>query len=174
MKKAISALIVLSVFTALFLCGCGKDTSETATVNSLAYKVDEVESFARENGFDFTVHNGDAEFMTDELRRQEFVYSLGTTVIRNVFSLIDSKEYSYIKNIKRSEYFTEITVLVNQKKYEKAKKGDEISNYIGMNCLVYLKYEDMEASQKKCLVKIADSESEMILKETLYTISEGE
>lgn len=174
MKKIFCTILAAVLVFTLFLCGCTKKQSGKASINSLTYKADEIELFAQENGFDFTVHNGTSEFMTEELLREELVYSLGKTAIENIFSLIGSEKYPYVKDVRRDNNdFRNITVSVGRKGFEKADKGDELSAFIGRNCLVYFKYDnETELSEKTCTVKIVDSETEMILSENIYALSD--
>ena len=178
MKKALCVILALLVCVSVFFCGCGKSDKVTVTINASTLsqaELSDLEKFARDNGFDKAVYNkrkGVIEVTLGDTEHDKLTYSLGVTVIRNVYGLIDSEEYPYIKAVERNDIFSEMKVLVKQSAYEKAGKGEEISDYVGKCCLVYLNYEDMANEDKVCTVKIADEKTGVILSEKTYSVAD--
>lgn len=181
MKKTLSLILALTVCVLVCFTGCGNGNKVvTVSINASTLSQEELsdlEKFARDNGFEsakFNKRKGIVEVKLGTIEHDKLTYSLGVTVIRNVYGMIDSEEYPYIKDVKRNDLFTEMTVLVDSAAYEKADVGDEVSDFVGNCCLVYLNYEDMDMADKKCTVRIADAKSEMILSEKTYSVEEAE
>ncbi len=178
MKKILCVIFALLMLVCVCMCACGKSDKVTVSINASALSAEELsdlEKFARDNGFDKAVYNkrkGIIEVTLGETEHDKLTYSLGVTVIRNVFSMIDSEEYPYIKDVERNGNFTEMTVFVEKDAYEKDSQGDKISDYVGKCCLVYLNYEDYELKDKKCRVKIADAKTKTLLKERFYSVED--
>lgn len=178
MKKILCFTMALMLLLSVCLCGCGKSNKVTVSINASTLSQEELsdlEKFARDNGFESAVYNkrkGIIEVTLSDTEHDTLTYSLGVTVIRNVFGMIGSEEYPYIKDVDRNDNFTEMTVFVKRSAYEKAKKGIEISDYIGKCCLVYLNYEDLETEDKKCSVKIVDNKTKELLSEKTYSVED--
>lgn len=177
MKKALSLVLLLSVLTGVFLCGCSKKSDKvTVTINTAALspkELSDLDKFAEENGYEsakFNKRKGVIEVVIDDTEHEKLTYTLGVSVIRNVYSLIDSEEYPFIKKIQRNDIFSEMTVLVKKSAYEKSGRGDEISDFIGNCCVTYLTYEDLKEKEKVCTVKIADEKTGDILHEKTYSV----
>lgn len=177
MKKIISILMILTVFVSVFMCGCSKkDEKITVSINTAALspqELSDLDKFAEDNGYlsaKLNKRKGVIEVVLDETEHAKLTYSLGVSVIRNVFGLIESEQYPYIKNVKRNDIFSDMTILVNKSEYEKANKGDEISDFVGDCCVIYLTYEDLKESEKVCTVKIADEKTGDILSEKTYSV----
>lgn len=178
MKKTLCFVIALVLLLSVCLCGCGKSDKVTVSINASTLSQEELsdlEKFARDNGFESAVYNkrkGIIEVTLGTTEHDKLTYSLGVTVIRNVFGMIDSEDYPYIKDVERGDKFTEMTVFVKRDAYEKAEKCEEISDYVGKCCLVYLNYEDFEMKDKKCTVKIADYKTKTVLSEKTYSVED--
>lgn len=180
MKKALCLILSLLVCIPVLFCGCGKDEIVTVTINAATLspaELSDLEKFAKDNGFESATYNkrkGVVEVKLGSLEHDKLTYSLGVTVIRNVYAMIESEQYPYIKDIRRNDIFSDMTVLVSKKAYEKANAADEISDFIGNCCLVYLKYEDMKEADKVCNVTIKDVKSGAVLSEKTYSVSSAD
>ena len=178
MKKILCLVILLSVCVSVCLCGCGKSDKVTVSINASTLTQEELsdlEKFARDNGFDSAVYNkkkGIVEVTLGSTEHDKLTYGLGVTVIKNVFGMIKSEDYPYITDVDRNDNFTEMTVYVNKSEYEEDGKGDDISDYVGKCCLVYLNYEDFRQEDKKCTVRILDSETKKTISEKTYYVED--
>lgn len=177
MKKALSLVLIFSLAVTVFLCGCSKKNEKvTVSINTAALspkELSDLDKFAEENGYEsakFNKRKGVIEVVIDDTEHEKLTYTLGVSVIRNVYALIESEEYPYITNIQRNDIFSDMTVLVEKSAYEKDGRGDEISDFIGDCCITYLTYENLKESEKVCCVKIADEKTGDILSEKSYSI----
>lgn len=179
MKRTLCGILaVIIVCASVFFCGCGKNKKVTVSINPLTLspaELADLDKFAEDNGYlsaKMNQRKGVIEVVLDDTEHDKLTYSLGVSVIRNVYSLIDSDEYPYIKDIKRNDIFSDMTVLVNKTAFEKAGKANEIMDLIGENCLLYLSYEDLKEKDKVCSVKIADKKSGDVLSEKTYSVKD--
>ena len=173
MKKAAVLLLVLVLAISSLLCACKKDNIVKVSIDSSSLsqeELDDLDAFAVANGFLSAKLNkdGTVTLVIDELDHDKLLYSLGVSVIRNVYGMIDSEEYPYIKDIERNDDFTSITIFVDRDKYEKSGDGNLCSVFAGNSCMVYLKYTEYKQQDKICTVTIADYQTKEEISKDVY------
>ena len=177
MKKKLVLLLVLVLALSALLCGCKKDNTVKVTINSSSLsqeELDDLDAFAVANGFMSAKLNkdGTVTLIIDETQHDKLLYSLGVSVIRNVYGMIDSEEYPYVKDIERNDDFTSITIFVDRDKYEKSGDGNLCSVFTGNCCMVYLKYTEYKEKDKICTVTVADYKTKEEISKEVYPSSE--
>lgn len=175
MKKTVYAVLAIVVCLCMLLCGCGKKNEKIkvsiSTASLSQEELADLDKFAADNGFESAKYNQKdevIEVVLSDIEHDKLTYSLGVAVIRNVYGMINSKRYPFIKNIERNSNFTDMTIYVKQSSYEKSGKSDEIMDFVGNYCLLYLEYEDIDREDKKCTVRIADNKTGLVLNEKVY------
>jgi len=180
MKKIISITLMLVCFLTAFLGGCGKEKTHTVTIYSSKLsqeELDDLDAFAEKNGYlsaRYSKRDGLVYVTLDETNYDSMMYSIGVSVIRNVYGLMEDKEYSYIKKIDRNDNFSEMKVFVEKKGFEKSGQGELLSTYIGNSCVVYLKYDtELKTKEKVCTVTFYDEKTEEVLLEDSYSVNDN-
>ena len=177
MKKKIVLLLVLTLAFSALLCGCKKDNTVKVTISSSSLsqkELDDLDAFAVANGFLSAKLNkdGTVSLVIDKTEHDKLLYSLGVSVIRNVYGIIDSEDYPYVKDIERNDDFTSMKIFVDRDEYEKSGDGNLCSIFVGNCCMVYLKYTEYKQQDKICTVTVADYKTKEEITKDVYPSSE--
>ena len=90
--------------------------------------------------------------------------NVGIQVIKSITSLLDNKDYPYIKQLgKYNSDFSEIELIVDEEKYEAAKNKDEIAPFVA-SCGVFYQMYSTE-NDYKCKVIIKGEKSGNVIDE---------
>ena len=177
MKKKIVLLLVCVLAFSSVLCACKKKDTVKVSINSSSLSEEELsdlDAFAAANGFLSAKLNKDGTItlIIDETEHNKLLYALGVSVIRNVYGMIGSEEYPYVKDIERNDDFTRITIFVDRAEYEKSGDGNLCSVFAGNCCMVYLKYTEYKEKDKICTITVADYETKEEITKDVYPSSE--
>ncbi len=112
--------------------------------------------------------NGEVTLKMDGKEYSMLLSRVGMSTIRELAAIVDSKDFSYAKEIKDySKDFSYILITVNGKKYSKADNKDFFLSLISQ-CGLYYQYHSNPESPS-CQVVIADSESGKVLSNEIYS-----
>ncbi len=90
--------------------------------------------------------------------------NVGLQVIKNIVTLLDNKDYPYIKELGNyNSDFSEIELIVDEKEYSEAKNTDEIGPFVA-SCGVFYQMYSTE-NNYKCKVIIRSEKDNKVLDE---------
>lgn len=133
---------------------------------------DDLDGFCRENGYESASLSSDGKSV--KVTVNEFNYKLkmtnrGMDAIKGIYSVAEGSEaYPYVKGIESydDKNFSQVTLLVDKKKYE-ADPSKELAAYtIGQSCLRYQAYSTL--TDYECKVTVKDSKTKKVLETKTY------
>lgn len=94
--------------------------------------------------------------------------NVGLQVIKNIASLLDSKDYPYVKELgKYNADFSEIELLVDAKEYNADKNKEELLKFVG-SCGIFYQLYTTE-NEYECKVIVKSVKSGKLLEEKSYS-----
>ncbi|MBQ8503005.1 MAG: hypothetical protein IJ491_01875 [Clostridia bacterium] len=130
----------------------------------------DIDAYCEANGFIKGKINEKDQTVTITMRALTYDLNLvriGTKVMSNIGSAIDSGEYPYVQKLESySENFDEIVMLVDGEGYKADKQHSLLPYYLG-ECGMYYQLYTTE-NEYRCTVKIKDAKTGEIIDEEYY------
>lgn len=176
MKRALAAIVALTLIISCFMMGCGKKDGRV-TVDISADSLSEAElndlgSYAEKNGFKSAKYNKrdkTVSVVIDDDDYDMLMYKIGVAVISNVYGLMNSDtDYPYIKNIERNKDFSEMKIDVVKSDYEKDSDSPLMIELVGQSCLVYQSYTETKRKDQHCTVIVRDKDTKEVLEKKTF------
>lgn len=131
---------------------------------------DDLAAYCEANNFISCKLNEKDQTMTVTMRALTYdlnLVKIGTQVMRNIGSAVDSGEYPYAQKLESySQNFDEIVMLVDGKEYKKDEQSSLLPYFLGECGMFYQIYTT--ENEYHCTVKIKDAESGEIIEEKYY------
>ena len=121
--------------------------------------------FVKENGYEsaeFSFNKKTVKVKLNALSYDIYLVKTGISTISAICETIESEDYPYVVNLGDYEDdFSYVTLLVNQKKFKKAKNADDLFTHVS-NCCAYYLLQDSD-SPNKYKIDICDEKTGELL-----------